>query len=218
MLPESTFACSAHHGVVTCSARSPSAEVAYQQLSICVKTALGAMARAGVQSPVQEITIGSTIGAAMVIAVQGIIGMLAVVAQPPQTLHPLLSTQTPPGQLVAIIGTHADDVVAYINQVLMARPDAFLAAQQPAPPIGSPAQQAIGFFTFDRVVAIGASALVLGGLVYFARSSDKRLGGKVDRTDFLADEEDDDDVGDDDTAELPPVIDAESVEVASAPA
>lgn len=217
MLPESTFACSLHHGVVVCVARSPSAEVAYQQLAIRVKTALAQMARAGIPSPIQEITIGSTIGAAMVIAVQGIVGLLALVAPPPPSLHPLLSTQTPPAQLVAIVGTHADEIVAYVDQVLMARPDAFQIVQQPPPPIGSPAQQAIGFFTLERIAAIGASALVVGGLLYFARSSDKRLGGKVDRTGFLIDEEDDDD-DEDDAEDLPAVIDAEAIEVASTPA
>lgn len=210
------------HGVATCSAKSPTADAIYGALAVRVRVALGQMAQAGVPSTIQEITIGPTIGAAFTLACQNIVGLLVYVAPPPPSLQPLLSPNVAPHELVAVVGNHADDIMSYIDQTLMAKPDAFAAVvaavqhaqQNPAPPMGSPAQQVIApLLTKDRLVAIGTSALIVGSLIWFAHSSSKRLSGRVDRSRMLEPDpveyEDDDDVDVD-----PNIIDAEAVETA----
>lgn len=227
MLPADTVICRFEHGVATCVARQPSSEVVYQQLAARMKTALGQLQAMGVRLPVQEITLGSTIGASMVIAVQGVVGLLSVIVPLPPSLQPLFDPNMQPPQLVAVVGNHADEIVAYVDAALLAQPDAFRVAAgsaktAPQQPIGAASQALNALFTKDRLVAIGVGVGVIGGLIALARSSDRRLSGKVDRSrlfhdpNAVYDDDDGDDGNDaDDEPEPPgPVIDAESVEVA----
>lgn len=226
MLPADTFSCSFNHGIATCVARQPSAEAAYKLLALRVKAGIGQLAQVGIQIPVQEITIGLTIGAGMVLATQSIVGLISLVSPLPPALSGLFEPNAQPQQLVAIVAANADEIVSYIDNTLAVNPNAFqqavMTAKAPPPqPIGAGSQALGALFTKDRMIALGTGVLVVGSLIALARSADRRLSGKVDRAGMFHDPnavyDDDDGGGDDgddadDASEEPEVIDVHATE------
>lgn len=233
LLPD-TYVCESHNGIVTCSARTESARTAFHALAVRIRLANEQLRRAGATQPLVDPPSSGTVGAQLVLATQNVLGVLSLVAPAPEAFAALFNPSATPLQMIAVVGEHADEIMAYIDRVCMNQPDVFTRAAAvavaPPPPLGVPvAEAAQRFFTLDRVIGLAAGIASIGSLIYAAHATSRRLNGRADRSRLLPlapgeedaydDDDGDDDGGDDDGGgddgggEPPPpgVIDAVSV-------
>ncbi len=141
------------------------------------------------------------IGPILALATQRVIVTLSPWVPVPARLKPILSYQANEEDIIRRVAEHADEVIGYINYVLMEKPDALIAKPptKTKKPLGGVIEgklKTLGLF--------GTAIASLGGLGYVAYKSSKRKRGLVDWADKLlggSNDDDDDDDNDDDEDE-----------------
>jgi len=182
-------------GIMRCIPKTPDATSAYKTLQLVVARLVKQVAGA----PPIEVSIDGTIGPSCVLAVQVVAGRLAEGKH--QGLQQLATAQ--PEEAIPYVAQNAMEIAGYFDRATSEDPHALVAPRQLAePPPPDPIETLKGLLTAPKIAAAGAALVGLTGIAILASASDKRAGGRMDRSHMLPESDGTDELeGEDDEHE-----------------
>lgn len=186
MLAPTDFTCTIRAGVPTCQASTPVAVAAVRALQQRLIQLLPELGRAGFALPPgsARLTVDGRVGPTTAFAARALLGALAGVVG-----AAMPDLDAAPADLISSIALHADDTLAFIDQVLLAVPDAMsrppTKPMAPAPPPGLRGDvkpRAIG--------GLAALAGVLGGFGLLVWGASRKTSGRSDNSGFFDEDPD----------------------------
>jgi hypothetical protein len=184
MLNPTDFKCETRNGVFVCAANTYDSLALYRTLQDRLRAVSGTMAqyRNDVPKSLSTLEVDGRIGPTTALAAQVVLAAMHQLVPLPADLLPILSDTASGDEIITLVSQHADAVLTYIDQTLIAYPTILRPQVQVPPPAAKkPAISKAGW------AAIGGGVLMIGGLLLVAGKTQKATDGRDDRSRFLPD-------------------------------
>lgn len=184
MLASTSFSCFTQQGVYVCKANNNEGLAIYQRLQTLIKGACLQLMKVQKDIPPAFVRLPAdgVIGPILALATQRVLAALAFWVSVPPRLRPVMSYQANEEEIIKRIAENADEIIGYINFVLMEKPDALVTRPNPRPKKGL---GGVMEGKLKTVGVVGTTLASIAGLGYIAHAASKRKKGLIDWADRL---------------------------------